>query len=88
MNSRASIRRFLEVQPRGETVIQERPFTLVMVNVDLDGGEKLSSNGFSKVMYPDSWDEELGIKIARARAFNKLSKHLKHAGFSVPQNSE
>ena len=47
--------------------VQRKPFTLVTVRAR-HGNYYLTGVGFSKVMWPDRWDAENGVRVAKERA--------------------
>lgn len=62
---------------------QDRPWTMVVVRVDVSGlvAENATFKireafGFSKVCRPDKWDAAYGTGMALTKALNKLAKEL------------
>ncbi len=47
--------------------VQRKPFTVVTVRAR-HGNYYLTGVGFSKVMWPDRWDADNGIRVAKERA--------------------
>lgn len=56
--------------------VQERPYTYVHVLVSYRG-EVYEANGFSKVMWPDVFDYDKGIKIATDHALWKIVRAIR-----------
>ena len=58
---------------------QQRPYTCVVLGVDVwNKPTSLVRDvvGFSKVCYPDQWDSERGIELAKQKALSRLAKEL------------
>lgn len=56
--------------------IQERPYTAVRLNLKIDSQTYLVANGFSKVKYPDDWDEDFGYDLACQKAASKIVRQI------------
>lgn len=75
------IRRSLVVK-----VMQDCPWTAVHLELmELsDGGGIWNAYGFSKVCYPDEWDEDFGLNLAIEKAASKIAKKLiEHYGLEL-----
>jgi len=60
--------------PRVVQVLQARPWTAVEVAVGPHEGL-----GFSKVCYPDDWDQEKGVEIAYQKAVSNAIRQMGEA---------
>lgn len=62
----------------GEVVnlIQERPYTAVSLNFKVSSEIQLGASGFSKVKYPDNWDEDFDYDLACQKAASKIAKEI------------
>lgn len=56
-------------------VMQDCPWTAVQLELG-DGNRVWLSYGFSKVCYPDEWDEDFGFDLAIEKAASKIAKQL------------
>ena len=63
-------------------VWQKRPYTAVKAKVV---GHPEDGFGFSKVCWPDEWDEERGIEAATIKALHDLACALVDADAVVPE---
>lgn len=59
-------------------VRQVRPYTYIAIRTHFAGGEFLGM-GFSKVRYPDPWDEEKGKRYARIHALQHILREIRSA---------
>lgn len=64
------------IQPRIKVeeleILQSRPYTVVRARVtDPVTNLVVETVGFSKVSWPDEWDQVEGIRVARRKATNK-----------------
>ena len=57
-------------------VVSRRPYTFVSLIYTTAEGTSYSGVGFSKVCYPDVWDENVGIDIATAKAAQELASNI------------
>lgn len=55
--------------------IQEKPYTAIEMVIGIRG-ETYLAHGFSKVKWPDNWDEEFGYNLACQKAASKIVKQL------------
>ena len=58
----------LSEKPYTVKVYQDRPYTCMVMTIEIGGLKVKNIAGFSKVMWKDGWDEEEGIRIATKRA--------------------
>lgn len=77
------LRRIVEDNIWGWDVYQSKPYTCVYIIVNWLGVDK-SASGFSKVRWPDEWDEDYGIQIAYDKAVAQIVKELLDEGVSAP----
>jgi hypothetical protein len=66
---------------RGSEELQRRPYTCVALDFAVpdpaDGTPHLLSTvGFAKVCYPDSWDATTGVVLARQKALTYCAREL------------
>ena len=54
-------------------VYQDRPYTCVVLTIEIGGLKTKNITGFSKVMWTDRWNEERGIEMATKRAVRKFA---------------
>ena len=76
LNRRGVIERLNELVEDGDErvvvhVFQKRPNTFAATRFHAYTGV-----GFSKVCYPDTWDEDKGIEIARNKAIQDIGNQL------------
>lgn len=72
---REEIMASLEVVQNGEEVIQKRPYTAIKIKAYYKGTMYVGI-GFSKVCWPDEWDEELGWSMAEYRAKKDIANQV------------
>ena len=65
-----------------DVVWQKRPITVVRVQVP---GYSETGENFSKVNWPDEWDEEEGVGVATRKALYDLACALVDTDTVVPQ---
>ena len=56
-----------------ETILQDRPCTAIEITTTFFGDD-YKAVGFSKVNWPDQWDAEYGVTMARKKALAQISK--------------
>jgi hypothetical protein len=72
---REAIELELRADPLYETSFQRCPYTCAVVRARYRGAEYLGV-GFSKVRWPDSFEPDYGIELARNKAFADISKRI------------
>lgn len=72
MSNRSKLIDYVLIEGDVVNVIQERPYTAVRLNLKVDSQTYLVANGFSKVKYPDDWDEDFGYDLACQKAASKI----------------
>jgi hypothetical protein len=67
----------------GHSTYQERPWTCVVMNISLDviiKGERITHRyevyGFSKVQWPDKWDEQEGVGVAITKGLRRFARQI------------
>ncbi len=60
-------------------VVSKQPYTFVEITVydELNQGENVVGQGFSKVCYPDIFDYSMGVDIATARAVYDAAEQMR-----------
>lgn len=76
MNNRSKLIDYVLIEGDVVNVIQERPYTAVRLNLKIDSRTHLVANGFSKVKYPDDWDEDFGYDLACQKAASKIVRQI------------
>jgi hypothetical protein len=56
-------------------IIQEKPYTALEMIFKFKG-EVFAAKGFSKVKWPDNWDDEFGYCLACDKAVAKIAKEI------------
>lgn len=74
--SRKPLKKILEERCEVVNMLQDRPYTCVVVKSWYDGREFIGY-GFSKVCYPDKWDSESGADIAYRRALTMVYRGVR-----------
>ncbi len=64
---------FIESNIEVRSVIQEKPYTAVDVIFECTD-VLIPAKGFSKVKWPDEWDKEFGLQLAKKKAISKIYK--------------
>jgi len=72
---RAHLLETVKVWAEVNTLLQNRPFTAVEV-ISVVEGKEYTATGFSKVCWPDSWDEEFGKKLAFEKACGNIVRQI------------
>lgn len=63
------------IETTGYMQVEHKPNCFVEISVVVNG-ETFLGRGFSKVCYPDKWDPDKGITIARNRALVELAQDI------------
>jgi hypothetical protein len=74
--SRKSLLSVLDDRAEVTNLIQCRPYTCITLLSWYDGKEYIGY-GFSKVMYPDKWEDEQGAEIAYGRALRMIMRQVR-----------
>lgn len=75
MKLRDQIIEYVMVQSKIPYIIQERPYTAIEMTFNIKGKD-FEARGFSKVKWPDKWDEEYGFNLACCKAAAKIAKQI------------
>ena len=59
----------------GVAVHQRQPWTCVVVTTCVNGEER-EGVGFTKVQWPDAWDEEYGVTLAECKAVADVARQV------------
>lgn len=76
MSNRSKLIDYVLIEGDVVNVIQERPYTAVRLSFKIDSQTHLVANGFSKVKYPDDWDEDFGYDLACQKAASKIVRQI------------
>lgn len=81
MNKQDFIKRIVEMFESGIEGIQietwqQRPYTAVKLTYQLDVDHKWSTFGFSKVNWPDDWDEGEGVYLCLRKAAAQMWREI------------
>lgn len=71
------LRRAVEEELKIEEVevVQKQPWTMVRV-LAIWHGRAYEDHGFSKVCYPDEWDAEEGVRVAKRKAIADIARQV------------
>ena len=72
---RKELEQKLNTQIASSLVYQDRPYTCIVLEVKTPYGV-IQAIGFSKVCYPDQWNEQRGAELAKDKAITKVAKSI------------
>ena len=81
------VREWVNAEFRSVDCVQKRPYSYVRGVVPLNG-VRFYGYGFSKVMYPDEWDEVEGFKIALTKAKDDVAEQIVRVWHAQRDNEE
>ena len=56
--------------------VQRQPYTCVEIHVHWRSGQRYIGIGFAKVQWPDRWNAEYGVWLAKEKAISDVAKQI------------
>jgi len=72
---RQSLMAEIQTNATNEMVFQRQPNTVVIIEATVNG-QLYEGVGFTKVRWPDAWDEEYGVTLAECKAVADIARQV------------